>query len=681
MTYFLINKCNWFYRFLFLSLFLFSNKVYSYNHNVNFNNNFKKNKINSLDDQNIKNLEKLFYLRNNKYSPYKSIIYSKYKSQNINITKLLEELKNDDEENNKSYDQKIKEFEEAFNQNQKYNIIENNLFEQDENHEVIKRMKTYAKEGKANIAFPGIHVKKMKLKKFEGINEETDDVDINDEDDVDINDEDYDIYQNFRNLAVNQQKTQLQYGMKSNNDDKHNFEVIKNNKFNFSSIGGYSNIKDELNQVLDLLHNKKKYEKFNVRIPRGLIFEGPPGNGKTLLAKGFCGEANMSFIAVSGSEFTEKYVGVGASRIRELFETAKENCPCIIFIDEMDALARKRGNDMANSNSEKDQTLNQLLINMDGFDNENDIFVIGSTNRIDLLDNALLRPGRMDKKIYIGNPDSETRKEILKIHLYKKPIDKLINIDSIVEMTGGYSGAQIENLLNEVMLYVLRNNRELIEWYDLEHINNRILSGWQDKESKFSTEIIDRIIVHELGHAIVGFLSKDHANVMKVVLNMNSPTSPGYTVFENNDEDSNIYTKDGLISHLMVLLGGRIAEEIYYGYSVTSGAKQDLERAYELSKTMIINYGMGEKNIYPDLSDKSKYLIDQEISKVLMEANEMSYKIIEENKDVINSLIEKLKEKKLLVPKDIYDAMDINTNKSKYFYENNQYYRILKEKI
>jgi len=688
MTYFLINKYNWFYRFLFL--FLFSNQVNSYNNNINFNNNFKKTEINPLDDKNIKNLEKLFYLRNNKYSPYKSIIYSKYKSQNINVTQILEELKNDDEENNKFQDQKMKEFEEAFNQTD--NIIENNLFDQDENHEVIKRMKTYAKEGKASISFPGIHVKRMKLKKFDGTNNGTNDIyindeydiDINDEDDIDINDEDdedYDVYENFRNLAVNQQKTQFQYGMKSNNDDKHNFEVIKNNKFNFSSIGGYSNIKDELNQVLDLLHNKKKYEKFNVRIPRGLIFEGPPGNGKTLLAKGFCGEANMSFIAVSGSEFTEKYVGVGASRIRELFETAKENSPCIIFIDEMDALARKRGNDMANSNSEKDETLNQLLINMDGFDNENDIFVIGSTNRIDLLDNALLRPGRMDKKVYIGNPDSETRKEILKIHLYKKPIDKLINIDSIVEMTGGYSGAQIENLLNEVMLYVLRNNRELIEWSDLEYINNRILSGWQDKESKFSTEIIDRIIVHELGHAIVGFLCKDHANVMKVVLNMNSPTSPGYTVFENNDEDSNIYTKDGLISHLMVLLGGRIAEEIYYGYSVTSGAKQDLERAYELSKTMIINYGMGEKNIYPDLSDKSKYLIDQEISKVLMEANEMSYKIIKENKNVIDSLIEKLKEKKLLVPKDIYDAMDINTNKSKYFYENNQYYRLLKEKI
>ena len=318
---------------------------------------------------------------------------------------------------------------------------------------------------------------------------------------------------------------------------------------------------------------------------------------------------------------------------------------------------------------------------MDGFEQNEGVFVIGATNRLDLLDNALLRPGRMDKKIFVGNPDSKTRKAILQIHLEGKPLDKLVNINSIVEMTGGYSGAQIENLLNEAMLYCLREDREIIEWSDLEEINNRILAGWQDSESKFSEQIIDRIIVHELGHAIVGFLSKDHANVMKVVLNMNSPTSPGYTVFESNDEDSNIFTKDGLISHLMVLLGGRIAEEIYYGYSVTSGAKQDLEKAYELSKTMIINYGMGEKNIYPDLSDKSKYLIDLEISKVLMEANEMSYKIIEENKEVINNLIGKLKKNKLLVPRDIYEAMNINSDKSKYFYENNQYYRMLKENM
>jgi len=631
---------------------LFTTTSLSFNYNINFNGGpYRKSDINHMDNKNIKNLEKLFYLRNNKYSPYRNLIYMKYKKNNANVTDLLENLQesNLDEEKQK----KIEEFEKAFNGTN--NIIENNIFD-NENQEVIERMKNYSRYGTAKVAFPGIIIRQI-----DGENAEDSD--------------DSDIFDNFKRSPMYQQKKGLE------GSDSHSFEIIKESKYNFDDIGGYDKIKKELEQVLDILKNKKKYEKYNVRIPRGLIFEGPPGNGKTLLAKGFCGEANMSFIPVSGSEFTEKYVGVGASRVRELFKTASKNSPCIIFIDEMDALARKRGNDMANSNSEKDQTLNQLLINMDGFNNEDDIFVIGSTNRIDLLDSALLRPGRMDKKVYIGMPDSNTRKEILQIHLKGKPLDKLINIDSIVEMTGGYSGAQIENLLNEVMLYVLRENRELIEWSDLEYINNRIIAGWQDQEHKFSEEMIDRIIVHELGHAIVGFLCKDHANVRKVVLNMNSPSSPGYTVFESNDEDSNIYTKDGLISHLMVLLGGRIAEEIYYGYSVTSGAKQDLEKAYDLSKTMIINYGMGEKNIYPDLSDQSKYLIDQEISKVLMEANEMSFKILKDNKEVINHLMNELKQKKLLLPDDLYNSMNKNKNKSIYFYENNQFYRMLKDKV
>ena len=611
-----------------------------------------------LDSKNIKNLEKLFYLRNNKYSPFKNIIYMKYKNNNINVTNLFEELNNQFVENVESDKNLTKMFEEAFNNTN--NILENNIFnnnlDDSANQDAIERMRNYNRYRSP--------VRKIIIKPGGGI--ESDDLDEEDENDI---------FEKFRQTASYQQKKSSQ-----DNSD-HSFELVKNSKFNFSHIGGYDKIKEELEQVLDIIRNRKKYEKFNVRIPRGLIFEGPPGNGKTLLAKGFCGEANMSFIPVSGSEFSEKYVGVGAQRVRDLFKMATNNAPCIIFIDEMDALARKRGNDMVNSNSEKDQTLNQLLIAMDGFSNEEDIFVIGSTNRLDLLDSALLRPGRMDKKVYIGSPDSATRKEILNIHLKGKPLDKLVHVDSIVEMTGGYSGAQIENLLNEAMLYVLRNDRELIEWSDLEYINNRILAGWQDKESKFSEEMIDRIIVHELGHAIVGFLSKDHSNVMKVVLNMWSPTSPGYTVFENNDEDSNIYTKDGLLSHLMVLLGGRLAEEIFYGYSVTSGAKQDLAQAYELAKTMIINYGMGEKNIYPDLSDQSKYLIDQEISKILMEANELSYKIIDENKDVIKDLIEKLKETKLIVPKDIYEAMDANINKSEYLYVNNQYYRLFKEKL
>ncbi len=659
-------------KFIVFNFILLLSQIYGFSHqNKNYNpfknSNLKprrlpydNSELNHLDSKSIKNLEKLFYLRNNKYSPFKNVIYTKYKNNNVNVTQLFDDLNNQFQNNYQQDKNMTKMFEEAFNNTN--NILENNIFDENNltnteglNQEAIERMRNYNKYRspiRRIIISPG------------GGNSE----DLDDEDE-------HDIFENFRKSTQYQQRSGT-----SNDNSDHSFEIIKNSKFNFSSIGGYSKIKQELEQVLDILKNKEKYSKYNVRIPRGLIFEGPPGNGKTLLAKGFCGEANMTFIPVSGSEFSEKYVGVGAQRIRELFKLANKNAPCIIFIDEMDALARKRGNDMVSSNSEKDQTLNQLLINMDGFNNDQDIFVIGSTNRLDLLDNALLRPGRMDKKVYIGTPDSVTRKEILNIHLKGKPLDKLVNVDSIVEMTGGYSGAQIENLLNEAMLYVLRDNREMIEWSDLEYINNRILAGWQDQESKFSEEMIDRIIIHELGHAIVGFLSKDHSNVMKVVLNMWSPTSPGYTVFENNDEDSNIYTKDGLISHLMVLLGGRLAEEIFYGYSVTSGAKQDLEKAYELSKTMIINYGMGEKNIYPDLSDQSKFLIDQEISKVLMEANEMSYNIIDNNKEVIKFLIKKLKDTKLIVPEDIYEAMEENKSKSDYLYMNNQYYRIFKTK-
>tara|TARA_B100000963_G_scaffold12624_2_gene9740 strand:+ start:1923 stop:3950 length:2028 start_codon:yes stop_codon:yes gene_type:complete len=616
---------------------------------------YQKNDLNHLDNANIKNLEKLFYLRNNKYSPFKNIIYMRYKKNNVNMTQLFENLNQEINETILEQEKlnNITDFFEAFNNTN--NIIENNLFNNEDsieraNEEAIERMRGYSKftESPRILIGPISH---------------------------DGGEEDFDMFDNFKRTSQYQQRRANSEGA-----DDHKFEIIKNSPYNFSSIGGYDKIKIELDQIVDILINRERYSKFNVRTPKGLIFEGPPGNGKTLLAKGFCGEANMSFIPVSGSEFTEKFVGVGAGRVRELFKLARENTPCIIFIDEIDALARKRGNDMISSNSEKDQTLNQLLINLDGFQNDNDIFVIGSTNRLDLLDNALLRPGRMDKKIYIGNPDSDTRKEILKIHSIGKPIDNLINQESIVEMTGGYSGAQIENLLNEAMLYALRDNREMIEWSDLEFVNNRILAGWQDKESKFSEDIIDRIIVHELGHALVGFLSKDHANVMKVVLNMWSPTSPGYTVFENADEDSNIYTKDGLISHLMVLLGGRIAEEIFYGYSVTSGAKQDLEQAYDLSKTMIINYGMGEKNIYPDLSEQSKFEIDKEISKILMEANEMSYRIIDDNKKVVKLLVNKLKESKLITPDDIYNAVRASLISNKYLNLNTQYNRMFKEK-
>lgn len=414
------------------------------------------------------------------------------------------------------------------------------------------------------------------------------------------------------------------------------FQIIKNSPYSFADIGGYDAVKNELLQTADILLNYAKYQKYNVRTPKGMIFEGPPGNGKTLLAKGFSGEINVTFIPVSGSEFSEKYVGVGASRVRELFKLAEDNKPCIIFIDEIDALARKRGNDMVSSNSEKDQTLNQLLINLDGYKDSHGIFVVGATNRLDLLDPALTRAGRMDKNIYVGNPDTKTRRAILNIHLKGKPIHPDIQMEYMVEMTGGFSGAQVENLLNESMLRALRENRTMILLEDLEFIANRILAGWQSTESKYSDDIIDRIAVHEMGHAIVGFLCKDHAKLSKVCLNMWSPTSPGYTVFDNsNDENQNIYTKNGLFSHLMVLLSGRIAEDVFYGYSVTTGARKDFEEAYRLAKNMILEYGMGTKTIYPDSSDQSKFLIDQEVSDLILRAQEEALRIITSSKEIM----------------------------------------------
>lgn len=442
---------------------------------------------------------------------------------------------------------------------------------------------------------------------------------------------------------------------KSSSDGQ--FKIVRSTDLTFKNVGGYEKIKEELMQTSDILLNYSKYKRFNVRTPKGIIFEGPPGNGKTLLAKAYCGELNISFIPVSGSEFAEKYVGVGASRVRELFDLANQNIPCIIFIDEIDALGRSRGGE-DNSNSEKDQTLNQLLICLDGFKESEGIFVIGATNRVDLLDSALTRPGRIDKNIYFGNPDSETREEIINIHSQGKPIDLLINREDLVETTGGFSGAQIENLLNEAMLKALRDNREIIKPNDLEYVLNRIYAGWQTKESKFSDDIIERIVMHEIGHAIIGFLSQEHSRLSKIVLNLWSPKSPGYTIFEQADEDSNIYTKNGLFTHLMVLLGGRIAEEVFYGYSVTTGARQDLEQAFSLAKNMIINYGMGEQNIYPDMSDHSKYLIDQEVNKLLMMANDHARIIILKVKHLMEDCASKLKEDKILKPEKIVEIID-----------------------
>jgi len=437
-------------------------------------------------------------------------------------------------------------------------------------------------------------------------------------------------------------------GISETKDTKsENFEVIKKSPYNFTNIGGYDNIKSELYQCIDIIKNYTKYAKYNVRVPRGIIFEGPPGNGKTLLAKAFAGESKTSFIAVSGSEFQEKYVGVGSSRIRELFKLAKKNVPCIIFIDEIDALGRKRSGDGESSSGERDSTLNELLVALDGFKNNTGIFIIGATNRIDLLDPALVRPGRVDKRIFIGLPDSKTREAILNIHLKGKPYDsETIIIQDLVELTTGLSGAQIENLVNEAMLNALRNDREIFTEEDIDIVMNKMMVGWQPTEHEFTANMIDSIAIHEMGHAIVGMLSKHHSKMSKVVINLSSPKTPAYTVFEA--ATSSIFTREALFEHLMILLAGRIAEEAFFDVSVTTGAINDFEEALKLAQEMIVYYGMGKQTIYPSMSDKYKEMIDSEVATLLHSAYEYAEFIIQNSKDLIIEGAEILKRDKLL---------------------------------
>ena len=434
-----------------------------------------------------------------------------------------------------------------------------------------------------------------------------------------------------------------------------NFEVLKNFHITFKDVGGYENVKDELRQCVDILKHYKKYQKYNVRIPKGLILEGPPGTGKTLIAKSLAGEAGCSFVPVSGSDFQEKYVGVGPTRIKELFRLAKENAPCIIFIDEMDALGRKRSSDGESSSNERDNTLNALLVELDGFKNNSGIFVVGATNRVDLLDNALIRPGRIDKKIHIGLPDNTTRKAIIDIHIHGKPHDHTIVLTDLVEITEGLTGAQIENLLNEAMLHALRTNKTLFNYDDFDMMMNKMIAGWQPIDHQFTSDLIDRIAIHEMGHAVVGILSKHHSKMSKVVINLSSPRSPGYTIFERSN--TNIYIREALFEHLMILLAGRIAEEVFYDVSVTTGALNDFEEALKLAEKMILYYGMGKNIIYPSTSEKYKEMVDNEVVELIGEAYKFSQLIIEHCKDLILETSEILKKEKLLKADKLHEII------------------------
>jgi cell division protease FtsH len=435
-----------------------------------------------------------------------------------------------------------------------------------------------------------------------------------------------------------------------------NFQIITNAGITFSNVGGYDSIKQELFQCVDMLTNYTKYQKYNVRIPKGLIFEGPPGNGKTLLAKAFAGESGVGFIPVSGSEFQEKYVGVGASRIRELFQFAKDNIPCIIFIDEIDALGRTRSNDGESSSSERDSTLNELLVALDGFKNTSGVFLIGATNRADLLDPALIRPGRIDKRIYIGLPDEKTRKAIIQIHIQGKPYDSTIEIDNLVDITKGYSAAQIENILNEAMLNALKSNYEFMSMTDIDLVLQKMLAGWQPVDHQFTLELIHQIAVHEMGHALVGLYSEHHSRMSKIVINLSSPNNPAYTIFERSD--NSIHTRESLFEHLAILLAGRLAEELCFGLSITTGAINDFEEALKLAEKMIIHYGMGKyKLIYPHSSDKYKEMIDNEVSELINDAILYATHILNNKKEIVLEGANLLMEHKVLHEKTLIDMI------------------------
>ena len=473
--------------------------------------------------------------------------------------------------------------------------------------------------------------------------------DNSDEQDTDYDDEIFGIP--IRRSIKNIMKRRSEEPIRSSEG---NFEIVNlKNAINFTSIGGYKEVKEELKQVIDFLVNPQKYQQYGVRIPRGLLLEGSPGNGKTLLARGLAGEANTSFIATAGSTFNEKYVGVGAARVRELFNLANNNLPCIIFIDEMDAIAKKRNSNGEGSDSERDQTLNQLLVLMDGFNNKGSLLIVGATNRIDILDTAVIRPGRVDKIINVPNPDSETREEIIRIHSEGKPIK--VELADFVKLTIGFSGAQIENLINEAVLFAIRNDSLPVNLDTLDLFKDRIMFGQSTKKKRLSDSALKRIAIHEVGHLLMGLNSKYIEKPEKISIDTSNIATLGYTMFEMNEIDEGLYLREYLEDKLKLLLGGRVAEEVVYGMSVSSGALSDLENSFNMARAMIMQYGMGDKIIYPYFSEQYKKEIDDEIHILINAAYKETKKSLENYKLLLLRLSDRLIEKKVMSFKDVTD--------------------------
>lgn len=430
----------------------------------------------------------------------------------------------------------------------------------------------------------------------------------------------------------------------------------------FKKVAGLKEEKEELQEVVDFLKNPKRYTELGARIPKGVILVGPPGTGKTLLAKAVAGEAGVPFFSISGSDFVEMFVGVGASRVRDLFEDAKKHAPCIVFIDEIDAVARRRGTGMGGGHDEREQTLNQLLVEMDGFGVNQGIIVMAATNRVDILDPAILRPGRFDRKVGIGRPDVGGRREILDVHTKGKPMGDDVDLNQIAQTTAGFTGADLENLMNEAAIMAAKERRAYIVQADIQRAFVKVGIG-AEKKSRIISDKEKRITAyHEAGHAILFHVLPDVGPVYSVSIIPTGIGAAGYTM-PLPEKDEMFYTKGRMIQDITVALGGRVAEELIFD-DITTGAAQDIKSATRTARAMVTQYGMSDEVglinyggdddevfIGRDLAHTKSYgegiatVIDQEVKRIVDECHEQARKIIQENRDVLEKCAMLLLEK------------------------------------
>ena len=457
------------------------------------------------------------------------------------------------------------------------------------------------------------------------------------------------------------------------NFGKSRAKMSRTNSVDFSKVAGLEEEKEDLEEIVDFLKNPKKYTDVGARIPKGVILVGPPGTGKTLLAKAVAGEAGVPFFSISGSDFVEMFVGVGASRVRDLFEDAKKNAPCIVFIDEIDAVARRRGTGMGGGHDEREQTLNQLLVEMDGFGVNEGIIVMAATNRVDILDPAILRPGRFDRKVGVGKPDIRGREEILHVHASEKPLGDDVDLKRVAQTTAGFTGADLENLLNEAAILSAKGGRRFIRQADIDQAFVKVGIG-AEKKSKVISEKEKKITAyHEAGHGILFHVLPDVGPVHTISIIPTGMGAAGYTM-PLPEKDEMFNTKGKMLQNIMVSLGGRIAEELIFG-DVTTGASQDIKQATAIARAMVTEYGMSEKVgminyggdenevfIGRDLAHARSYgenvatAIDSEVKRIIDECYEKAKKIILDHENVLHKCCELLLEKEK-ISQDEFEAL------------------------